>query len=77
VSVTRWAMPKRAAELPAGINLEFIELRDVNQSGILEAQRNQAAMAILATPFDRLRGFRKQVGRIRLLPIQNFPADGE
>jgi hypothetical protein len=59
-----------------GINLELIGLRDVNQPGILEVQRKQAAMTILATLFDSLRRFRKQVGRIRLYLIQNFLADG-
>jgi len=33
-------------------------------------------MTILATLFDSLRRFRKQVGRIRLYLIQNFLADG-
>ncbi len=59
-----------------GINLELIGLRDANQPGILEAQRKQAAMTILATMFDSLRRFRKLVGRIRLYFIQNFLADG-
>jgi hypothetical protein len=46
------------------------------QPGILEAQRKQAAMTILAILFDSLRRFRKQVGPIRLCLIQNFLADG-
>ncbi len=59
-----------------GINLELLGLRDVNQPGILEAQRKQAAMTILATLFDSLRRFRKNVGRVRLFFIQNYLADG-
>lgn len=59
-----------------GINLELLGQRDANQPGILEAQRKQAAMTVLATMFDSLRRFRKIVGRIRLYFIQNFLADG-
>lgn len=59
-----------------GINLELLGQRDVNQPGILEAQRKQAAMTILATLFDSLRRFRKNVGRCRLFFIQNYLSDG-
>jgi len=59
-----------------GINLELLGQRDENQPGILEFQRKQAAMTVLATLFDSLRRFRKMVGRIRLYFIQNFLADG-
>jgi hypothetical protein len=59
-----------------GINLELMGLRDVNQPGVLEAHRKQAAMTILATLFDSLRRFRKLVGRARLHLMQNFLADG-
>lgn len=59
-----------------GINLELLGMRDVNQPGILEAQRKQAAMTILATLFDSLRRFRKNVGRVRLFFIQNYLSDG-
>ena len=59
-----------------GINLELLGMRDVNQPGILEAQRKQAAMTVLATLFDSLRRFRKRIGRVRLYLIQNYLADG-
>jgi hypothetical protein len=59
-----------------GVNLELLGMRDANQPGILEAQRKQAGMTILATMFDSLRRFRKNVGRVRLHYIQNFLADG-
>lgn len=59
-----------------GINLELLGMRDVNQPGILEAQRKQAALTILATLFDSLRRFRKEVGRVRLFYIQNYLSDG-
>lgn len=59
-----------------GINLELLGMRDANQPGILEAQRKQAAMTILATMFDSLRRFRKNVGRVRLVFIQDYLSDG-
>jgi hypothetical protein len=59
-----------------GINLELLGMRDANQPGILEAQRKQAAMTILATMFDSLRRYRKNVGRVRLHFIQDYLADG-
>lgn len=59
-----------------GINLELLGQRDMNQPGILEAMRKQAGMTVLATLFDSLRRFRKQVGRTRLYFIQNFISDG-
>lgn len=59
-----------------GINMELLGMRDVNQPGILEAQRKQAALTILATLFDSLRRFRKEVGRVRLYYIQNYLSDG-
>lgn len=59
-----------------GINLELLGQQDQNQPGILEAQRKQAGMTVLATLFDSLRRFRKNVGHIRLYYIQNFFSDG-
>ncbi len=59
-----------------GINLELLGMRDANQPGILEHQRKQAAMTILATMFDALRRYRKNVGRVRLAFIQQYLADG-
>jgi hypothetical protein len=59
-----------------GINLELLGMKDQNQPGILEAQRKQAGMTVLATVFDSLRRFRKLGGRIRLHIIQNYLSDG-
>jgi hypothetical protein len=59
-----------------GINLELLGQKDVNQPGILEAQRKQAGMTVLATLFDSLRRFRKYVGRICLYLIQAYLSDG-
>jgi len=59
-----------------GVNLELLGLRDANQPGILEAQRKQAAMTVLATLFDSLRRFRKMIGRVRLYFLQTHFSDG-
>jgi hypothetical protein len=59
-----------------GINLELLGLKDTNQPGVLEAQRKQAGMTVLATLFDSLRRFRKGVGHVRLYMIQNYFSDG-
>jgi hypothetical protein len=59
-----------------GTNPEILGQQNNDQPGILEAQRKQAAMTILAKLFDSLRRFRKNVGRQRLWYIQNFISDG-
>jgi hypothetical protein len=59
-----------------GINLEILGLREVNQPGVLEAQRKQAGMTILATLFDSLKQCRKSIGETRLYLIQQYLADG-
>lgn len=59
-----------------GINMELLGMRDAQQPGILEAQRKQAAMTILATQFDSLRRYRRLVGRCRLHFIQKNLSDG-
>ena len=59
-----------------GINVEMLGMKDANQPGVVEAHRKAAAMTILATTFDALRGFRKIVGRNRLSFIQDYFSDG-
>jgi hypothetical protein len=59
-----------------GVNMELLGLRDANQPGVLEAQRKQAAMTVLASLFNSLRRFRKSVGRVRLHIIQEHLSDG-
>ncbi len=55
-----------------GVNLEMLGARDNAQVAELDRQKKQAAMTILATTFDSLRGFRRLVGRNRLSFIQDF-----
>lgn len=59
-----------------GINMEMLGMREVNQPGVLEYQRKQSGMGILATFFDSLRRYRKIQGRGMLRLIQKYLADG-
>lgn len=55
-----------------GINMELLGIREVNQAGVLEYQRKQAGMGILASFFDSLRRYRKIQGRVMLRFIQQL-----
>jgi hypothetical protein len=57
-----------------GVNLELLGLRDAEQPGVLEAQRKQAAMTVLASLFNSSRRFRKQIGPIWRQYVQNSQA---
>lgn len=59
-----------------GVNQEMLGLRDANQPGVLEYQRKQAGMTIIAGFFDSLRRYRKIAGEIILYIIQNDLSDG-
>ncbi|KQP50827.1 portal protein [Methylobacterium sp. Leaf108] len=60
----------------SGVNLELLGQKQQEQAGVLEYQRKQAAMTILATLFDALRRARKHIGRVRLYFIQTYLSDG-
>ncbi len=59
-----------------GVNVELLGMADRNQPGILEQQRKQSAMAILAPLFDAQRRYRKNAGRLTLYFIHEYLSDG-
>lgn len=59
-----------------GVNLELLGMAQKDQPGILEHQRKQAGMTILAGLFDSLRHYRKEQGKLMLWYITNFLSDG-
>src|SRR5690606_21367160 len=65
-----------AMPMVTGVNMEFMGMREVEQAGVLEYQRRQAGVTILATLFDSLRRYRKDQGRLMLRMIQEYLADG-
>ncbi|EJF74106.1 phage portal protein [Bartonella alsatica] len=67
---------KSAIEQVTGLSSEFIGTRAVNQPGILEEQRRQSSLNLLASFFDGLRRYRQRQGKIILYLIQNYLSDG-
>jgi hypothetical protein len=59
-----------------GVNVEFLGLADREQAGVLEYQRRQTGMTVLANLFDSLRRYRKEQGRLLLWYVRNFLSDG-
>ncbi|EJF97841.1 phage portal protein [Bartonella taylorii] len=67
---------KSAIEQVTGLSSEFVGTRAVNQPGILEEQRRQSSLNLLASFFDGLRRYRQRQGKIILYLIQNYLSDG-
>ncbi|WP_455473951.1 portal protein [Bartonella sp. B30(2025)] len=67
---------KNAISQVTGLSPEFIGTRAVNQPGVLEEQRRQSSLNLLASFFDGLRRYRQRQGKIILYLIQNYLSDG-
>lgn len=59
-----------------GLSPEFIGTREVNQPGILETQRRQSSLNLLASIFNNLKKYRKKQALLILHIVQNYLADG-
>ncbi len=60
----------------SGINLELIGLTNKVQAGVVEAQRKDAAMTVIAWAFDALRRYYKDHGRMLAYYIREYISDG-
>lgn len=60
----------------SGINQELLGMADREQAGVLEYQRKQSAVTLLAPLFDSLRRYRKMAGRCWLYFMQTYLTDG-
>lgn len=59
----------------SGLNAELLGLTDREQAGVVEAQRKQGALAIIAWYFDALHRHYKQSGRLTLRLIREYISD--
>lgn len=59
-----------------GLSPEFIGTREVNQPGVLENQRRQSSLNLLAYIFNSLKKYRKRQATLVLHLLQNCLSDG-
>lgn len=67
---------KESINQVTGLSPEFLGTREVDQAGVLEYQRRQSSLNLLASLFNSLRRYRKRQGRTMLYLIQNHLSDG-
>ncbi len=60
----------------SGVNAELLGMADREQAGVLEYQRKQSAVTLLAPLFDSFRRYRKMAGRCWLYFMQKYLTDG-
>lgn len=60
----------------SGVNAELLGMADREQAGVLEYQRKQSAVTLLAPLFDSFRRYRKMAGRCWLYFMQQYLTDG-
>lgn len=60
----------------SGLNTELLGLADRVQSGVLEAQRKQSAMAIIAWAFDAMRRYYRSMGRMLAVYVKDYVPEG-
>lgn len=60
----------------SGINAELLGMTERTQPGVVEYQRKQGAMAIIAWFFDAMRRYYQQAGELELCMIRDFISDG-
>lgn len=73
---TLYQESKEAINQVTGLSPEFIGTREVDQAGVLEYQRKQSSLSLLAPLFNSLRRYRKRQGQIVLFLLQNHLSDG-
>lgn len=71
-----YALAEQAFMQVSGINQELLGLADREQAGVLEWQRKQSAVSMLAPLFDSLRRYRKISGRVWLFFMRTYISDG-
>jgi hypothetical protein len=60
----------------SGLNMEILGLADRVQAGVIEAQRKQSAMAIIAWAFDAMRRYYRSMGRQMARYVIDYMPEG-
>lgn len=60
----------------SGLNLELMGMADRVQAGVLEAQRKQSAMSIIAWAFDAMRRYYRSMGRMLATYVKDYVPEG-